>query len=94
MKAITIDLCNSELAGLQNMKTNLGGLATFWFGTPWKQLLVLWKEFLPELKKGSLSGVSIFVPSNIKVYCIQALQNVHCFLSKADFTTCHYLVSS
>ena len=81
-----IDLCNSELACLQNIKTHLGGLATFWFGNPWKHL-VLWKEFLPELKKGSLSGVNIFVPSNI-----EALQNVHCFLSKADFTTCHYLV--
>jgi len=39
------------------MKTNLGGLATFWFGTPWKQLLVLWKEFLPELKKYSMNYV-------------------------------------
>ena len=26
MKAIMIDLCNSELACLQNVKTNLGGL--------------------------------------------------------------------
>ena len=60
MKAIMIDLCNSESACLQNLKTNLVDLATFWFSTPWKQLLVLWKEFLPELKKGSLSGVNIF----------------------------------